>query len=238
MASHCAATAASAACSMIPSPDLGVFKLASGVPGAIMSCLHLAEFVYELKETPKDVKTCSALVKLISVDLKYLIALRMKTCNMAYLVQNPDLAQRIDDIIAVTQEGILDVGKLLEGCRQDIYAKGNVPVKARMKWVLADSKAFKIREGNLNGVHRAVLSEIQFLRMNESASETVKKVIEHDSFENLELLGMPSRRNHTKGMISHIREVNDNGLETSRKAQKKGTHFNLTTERPAADLEK
>lgn len=209
--------------SAIPSPDFGMISgMVTGLPGAVVACLHLTEFVKDLKNTPTDVKTCSALTTLIAGDLKYLMSLRKKACNINYLSKNQDLAQRIDNIIKITQEGILDVGRLLEGCRRDIYKNGKVPVKARMQWVLGDSKAFAIREGNLQGVHRAVLNEIQFLRMRETTDEVVRGVVEHESFENLELLEMSYRRTHKKVMTVQVTEVMDEDLDDSKTAENKG----------------
>ncbi|KAF8852563.1 hypothetical protein BDZ45DRAFT_730080 [Acephala macrosclerotiorum] len=179
----------------------------SNVASTIVSSLHLATFVKDLKNTPLDVKTCIALTTLISTDLQYLIKLRSLPSNITYLSQNPDLAARIDNIIISTQEAILDVCRLLEGCRQDVYEGGNVPLKERMRWVLGDSMAFKRREGNLQGVHRAALSEVGFLRMRESAGETVSKVIECVSFENLELLEMKHRRREKTTTKAEVVEV-------------------------------
>ncbi|CZR58702.1 uncharacterized protein PAC_08594 [Phialocephala subalpina] len=179
----------------------------SNVASTIVSSLQLATFVKDVKNTPLDVKTCIALTTLISTDVQYLIKLRSSPSNITYLSQNPDLAARIDNIIISTHQAILDVCRLLEGCRQEVYEGGNVPLRERMRWVLGDSMAFKRREGNLQGVHRAVLSEVGFLRMRESAGETVSKVIECVSFENLELLEMNHRRRDKRATKAEVVEV-------------------------------
>jgi hypothetical protein len=98
---------------------------------------------------------------------------------------------------------------LLEGCREEVHAGGNVPFTKRMRWVLGDSMAFKRREGNLQGVHLAVLSEVSFLRMREQAGETVSQMMECVSFENLDLLEMAHRKREkgtTKPMVVEVRD--------------------------------
>lgn len=208
-------------------PDLGMF---SGVGSTIVSTLTIASFIKDLKNTPLDVKTCIALTTLINTDLDYLIKLRSTPSNVSYLSQNPDLSRRIDNIIISTQQAILDVGRLLEGCRQEVYGRASVPVKERMKWILGDSMAFKRREGNLHGVHRAVLNEVGFLRMRESAGETVSRVIECVTFENVDLLEMAHKRREKRLTKTEVVEIKDEEPETTGESGKNnGSMVDMTS---------
>lgn len=195
--------------------------LLSAFSDSISVIIDLGTKVQASKSVPDEVKTCSALTNLISGDLEYLLILRSKASVVTYLSLEPDLARRIDKIIVLTRDAILDVGKLLEGCRKDIYAKGKVPLKMRLKWMNEGYKAFQLREANLQGVHRAVLGEISFLRTIDTAAQgvVVKPIVEPESFENLELLGMSDSKKH-KVMVQ---EVEYEGTKKGGQIKIKGT---------------
>jgi hypothetical protein len=141
----------------MPEPlTLGVL---SGVASVTSGVVTFSKFLYDLKNTPVDVKTCLDLVRRVDEDIQYAISLRGK--NLKLLSDTPIELERLDRIIAAATESILDVGRLLEGCRREAHG-GRVPIRGRMKWVLGDSTAFSRRTGNLQQQHAAINVEIAY----------------------------------------------------------------------------
>src|SRR5450432_2570600 len=128
--------------------------IVSTVASTINSSLNIARFISDIKNTPTDVKTCFDLTRRIEEDLSTLINLRSR--HEKYLLTVPDTLKRIDRIIHCTREGILDVCRLLEGCREEVYEGHMIPLSRKMKWVLGDSVAFSRRTTNLQQQHAAV----------------------------------------------------------------------------------
>jgi hypothetical protein len=172
----------------MPEPiTLGVI---SGLASATSGIVTFSKFLYDLKNTPIDVKTCLDLVRRVDEDIQYAISLRGK--NLKLLSDSPIELDRLDRIISAATESILDVGRLLEGCRREAHG-GKVPIKGRMKWVLGDSTAFSRRTGNLQQQHAAINVEIAYLRQME-ALKPLRDLSNNTTFENADLMSMSSRR--------------------------------------------
>jgi hypothetical protein len=172
----------------MPEPlTLGVL---SGVASVTSGVVTFSKFLYDLKNTPVDVKTCLDLVRRVDEDIQYAISLRGK--NLKLLSDTPIELERLDRIIAAATESILDVGRLLEGCRREAHG-GRVPIRGRMKWVLGDSTAFSRRTGNLQQQHAAINVEIAYLRQME-ALKPLRDLSNNTTFENTDLMSMSSRR--------------------------------------------
>lgn len=172
----------------MPEPlTLGVL---SGVASVTSGVVTFSKFLYDLKNTPVDVKTCLDLVRRVDEDIQYAISLRGK--NLKLLSDTPIELERLDRIIAAATESILDVGRLLEGCRREAHG-GRVPIRGRMKWVLGDSTAFSRRTGNLQQQHAAINVEIAYLRQME-ALKPLRDLSNNTTFENADLMSMSSRR--------------------------------------------
>jgi hypothetical protein len=181
----------------MPEPiTLGVLSgLASATSGIVTSF----KFVYDLKNTPVDVKTCLDLVRRVDEDIQYAISLRGK--NLKLLSDSPIELDRLDRIVAAASESILDVGRLLEGCRREAHG-GKVPIKGRMKWVLGDSTAFSRRTGNLQQQHAAINVEIAYLRQME-ALKPLRDLSNNTTFENADLMSMGSRRRSSSRLSAY-----------------------------------
>jgi hypothetical protein len=104
----------------------------------------------------------------------------------------PDTLKRLDRIIHATKESILDVCRLLEGCRKEVYEGNTIPLGSKMKWVLGDSVAFARRTSNLQQQHAALNVEI----VNLSHMDMLKPLerIATTTFENVELLSMERKK--------------------------------------------
>lgn len=86
----------------------------------------------------------------------------------------------------------MDICRLLEGCRKEVYKGEVIPVKKRIGWVLGDGAAFERRRGNLQQQHVAVLAEIGWLRGLQVGRDVERRV--EMEFENVELLSAGRRR--------------------------------------------
>jgi hypothetical protein len=82
----------------------------------------------------------------------------------------------------------LDLCRLLEGCREEVYEGNAIPLASKMKWVLGDSVAFARRTANLQQQHAAINVEIMSLRQIDMLKPLER--IATTTFENLELLSM------------------------------------------------
>src|SRR5208282_3802956 len=90
---------------------------AGGFLSALNAAVTFSKFVYELRNTPIDVKTCLDLVARVDEDIQFAISLRAK--HLKQLEATPDELRRLNRIIASATESILNVGRLLEGCRRE-----------------------------------------------------------------------------------------------------------------------
>lgn len=116
---------------------------------------------------------------------------------MKHLTSTPDELKRLDRIIADANQSILDVGRLLEGCRREAHG-GQVPMVGRMKWVMGDSTAFSRRTANLQQQHSAINVEIAYLRNLEALQPVKDLLISNTTFENPELLSMGRRKSSSR----------------------------------------
>jgi hypothetical protein len=160
------------------------------VSSTVNSCLSIARFIADIKNTPTDVKTCFDLTHRIEDDLQTLVILR--TRHEKYLLTSPDGLKRIERIIQATRDSILDVCRLLEGCREEIYEGNMIPLSSKMKWVLGDSGAFARRTANLQQQHAALNIEIMSLRQIDMLKPLER--IATTTFENVELLSMERKK--------------------------------------------
>jgi hypothetical protein len=160
------------------------------VAAAITASLTIATFIKDIKNTPADVKACFDLTSRVDEDLQYLISLR-KT-HEKYLSTVSDTANRQDRMIHATGKSILDICRLLEGCRKELYEGNTIPLSSRMKWVLGDSGAFLRRTSNLQQQHAAINAEIAYLRQLDMLKPL--EMIATTTFENLELLSMGRKK--------------------------------------------
>jgi hypothetical protein len=185
-------------------PEPTSVAIISGISTAVNATVTLVKFVHELKTTPIDVKTCLDLVSRVDEDIQYVVSLREK--NLKHLSSTPDQLKRLDRIIAGANQSILDVGRLLEGCRREAHG-GQVPMMGRMKWVLGDSTAFSRRTANLQQQHAAINVEIGFLRQLETLQPVKDLLISNTTFENPELLSMGRRKS-----LSRLSTFGDIGI--------------------------
>ncbi|ATZ51620.1 hypothetical protein BCIN_07g02250 [Botrytis cinerea B05.10] len=175
-------------------PDPITVSAAASVASALSNSIAIASFVKDIKNTPADVKTCFSLTERVSTDLDHLILLRAQ--HHKYLSRSPFASKRLDGIVNDVRESILDICRLLEGCRKEVYEGGHIPVKKRLQWVLGDGAAFERRRGNLQQQHTALLAEIGWLRGLE-----VGKGTENLEFENVDLLSA-GRRERKSSTVS------------------------------------
>jgi len=180
-------------------PEPITVAVASGLASAVNAAVTFARFAYELKNTPTDVKTCLDLVARVNEDIQYAITLRAK--NLKQLSMTPETLNRLDRIISQASDSIMDVGRLLEGCRREAHG-GKVPFQGRMRWVLGDSTAFSRRTANLQQQHAAINAEIAFMRQLE-ALQPLRDLASNTTFENAELLSMsPISRRRSSSRLS------------------------------------
>jgi hypothetical protein len=171
-------------------PEPATTAIISTVASTVTSSLTLARFIADIKNTPTDVKTCFDLTHRIEDDLQTLINLR--TRHEKYLLTVPDTLKRLDGIIYATKESILDVCRLLEGCRKEVYEGNTIPLGSKMKWVLGDNVAFTRRTANLQQQHAALNVEIVNLRQIDMLQPLQR--IATTTFENVELLSMERKK--------------------------------------------
>jgi hypothetical protein len=162
----------------------------SNIGSTLNSSITFTKFVFELKNTPKDVQSCLEMVKCVDDDLQYAASLR--TQHLKYLSMNPAILNRLDRILQKASDSIFDTGRLLESCRPDAHG-GQVPFAGKMKWVLGDSTAFVLRTRNLTEQHAAINAEIAYLRQLEML-QSPRSLDSQTTFENLELLSVRQKR--------------------------------------------
>lgn len=175
-------------------PDPFTITVGSGLTAAVNAAFIFTRFIYEIKNTSKDVKTCLDLVRRVDEDIQYTISLRAQ--HIKQLSRNPETLRRLDSIIKSACESILDVGRLLEGCRKEAHG-GTVPIQGRVKWVLSDSVAFSRRTANLQQQHAAINIEIAYMRQLE-ALKPLSELANKNIFENPELLSMSLKRSSSR----------------------------------------
>jgi len=175
----------------MPDPiTLGVFP---GLSAAASAVVTSSKFIYDLKNTPVHVKTCLDLVARIVDDIQFAVSLRDRFLKL--LSENPGDLKRLDRVIASAEQSILDIGRLLEGCREEAHGR-NVPLKWRMRWVLGDSAAFALRTGNLQQQHATILHEIAYLTSLDD-KKRLKELRPNIAFENMDY--MSSKREESPG---------------------------------------
>jgi hypothetical protein len=167
-------------------PEPASTAVISTVASTVASSLSLARLISDIKNTPADVKTCFDLTHRIEADLQTLVNLRAR--HEKYLLTVPGTLKRLDDIVYATKDGILNVCRLLEGCREEVYEGNTIPLGRKMKWVLGDSVAFSRRTANLQQQHAAINVEIMSLRQIDMLKPLER--IATTTFENVELLSM------------------------------------------------
>jgi hypothetical protein len=175
-------------------PEPITVAVASGLAAAVNTAVTFVRFAYEIKNTPTDVKTCLDLVCRVDEDIQFAINLRAQQARQ--LSMNPENLRRLDRIIAQASESIIDVGRLLEGCRREAHG-GKVPFQGRVKWILGDSTAFSKRTANLQQQHAAINAEIAYMRQIE-ALKPLRELTASTVFENAELLSMSRKRSSSR----------------------------------------
>ena len=168
--------------------------IVSTVTSTVSSSLTIAKFIKDIKNTPTDVKTCFDLTQRVKDDVQTLISLRAR--HEKYLLTVPDTLKHLDRIICDTNDSILDVCSLLEGCRKEVYEDNMIPFGRKVKWVLGDSAAFARRTANLQQQHATLNREILGLRQID-----ILKPLERlatTTFENVELLSMERKKTQSR----------------------------------------
>lgn len=168
--------------------------IAAGLASAVNTVVTFARFAYEIKSTPTDVKTCLDLVCRVDEDIQF--AINLRTQHLQQLSANPETLKRLNRIIAQASESIIDIGRLLEGCRREAHG-GKVPFEGRVKWILGDSMAFSRRTPNLQQQHAAINAEIAYMRQME-ALKPLRDLTANTVFENAELLSMSRKRSSSR----------------------------------------
>jgi hypothetical protein len=175
-------------------PEPITTAVVSGLASVVNTAVTFARFAYDIKNTPTDVKTCLDLVCRVDEDIQFAINLRAQ--HLKQLSTNPETLRRLDRIIVQARESIIDVGRLLEGCRREAHG-GKVPIQGRVKWVLGDSMAFSRRTANLQQQHAAINAEIAYMRQIEGL-KPLRDLTASTVFENAELLSMSRKRSSSR----------------------------------------
>jgi hypothetical protein len=128
-------------------PEPASTAVISTVASNVASSFSLATLISDIKNTPADLKTYFDLTHRIEADLQTLVNFRAR--HEKYLLTVPETLKRLDDIVYATKDGILNVCRLLEVCREEVYEGNTIPLGSEMKWVLGDSVAFARRTANL-----------------------------------------------------------------------------------------
>lgn len=166
--------------------------------GSIGTTITVLRFVWDVKNTPVDVKTFLDLVNRVDEDLQYAISLRVK--HLKLLSESPIELRRLDRIIETANESILDVARLLEPCRREAHG-GKVPMIGRIKWVLGDSTAISKRTANIQQQHAAINVEIAYLRTLESL-QPLEQMVENTTYENMKLFASRGRSPSRTSILS------------------------------------
>ncbi|KAF4815786.1 hypothetical protein CGCTS75_v012890 [Colletotrichum tropicale] len=140
--------------------DAGMDPITSSV-SALHATYQLILFSVDVDQVPSQVRRSLELVQTCHRDLQHLIEIRNECLHL--LEKTPIVLNRVNEIIAAADKGLIEVCQIVEKCRPDAN-NGKVPFKNRVGWVLFDSREFRAQEPVISRHHAAVLSELNFLR--------------------------------------------------------------------------
>lgn len=166
-------------------PEPITLTILSGLSGAATAALSCSTFVINLKNCSEDVKTCFDLVQRVWDDVHY--ALHLRTMYRGLLLKRPAEASRIDSVVQSAVKSVQDVGILIERVRTDETTK-KFGLGNRLRWISGDSSSFVARTINLQAQHRAILTEITYLRNLDMMVPIVDALDTTVSFDNLDVL--------------------------------------------------
>ncbi|KAF6834595.1 hypothetical protein CPLU01_04880 [Colletotrichum plurivorum] len=135
----------------------------SGALSAFNATYRLILFSIDIDQVPSQVRRSLELVQTCHRDLQHLIEIRQECLSL--LQQTPVIMNRVNEIIAVATQGLVEVCQIVEKCRPGAH-NGKIPFKNRVAWVMFDSKEFKTHEPVISRHHSSVLSELNFLRQS------------------------------------------------------------------------
>ncbi|KAF9880282.1 hypothetical protein CkaCkLH20_02236 [Colletotrichum karsti] len=133
----------------------------TGSVSALHATYQLILFSVDVDQVPSQVRRSLELVQTCHRDLQHLIEIRNECLPL--LDKTPIVLNRVNEIIAAANQGLLEVCQIVEKCRPDAN-NGRVPFKNRVAWVMFDSREFRAQEPVISRHHAAVLSELNFLR--------------------------------------------------------------------------
>ncbi|KAF4919067.1 hypothetical protein CGCVW01_v008263 [Colletotrichum viniferum] len=188
--------------------DAGMDPITSSV-SALHATYQLILFSVDVDQVPSQVRRSLELVQTCHRDLQHLIEIRNECLHL--LEKTPIVLNRVNEIIAAADKGLIEVCQIVEKCRPDAN-NGKVPFKNRVGWVLFDSREFRAQEPVISRHHAAVLSELNFLRQTAllapqlqqqkpAITTEIKKGTE--IFDNVALLGGLMGEMAFSGMASH-----------------------------------
>ncbi|KAK2767107.1 hypothetical protein CKAH01_15382 [Colletotrichum kahawae] len=128
---------------------------------ALHATYQLILFSVDVDQVPSQVRRSLELVQTCHRDLQHLIEIRNECLHL--LEKTPIVLNRVNEIIAAADKGLIEVCQIVEKCRPGAN-NGKVPFKNRVGWVLFDSREFRAQEPVISRHHAAVLSELNFLR--------------------------------------------------------------------------
>ncbi|KAF4991632.1 hypothetical protein FDECE_13980 [Fusarium decemcellulare] len=147
-----------------------------------------------------QVRSCIELVRTCHYDLQHLIQIRNQHAPLLL----PAAVERIDGIIRAAQQCHERVYRLVEKCRPKVHG-GRMPLRSKMRWILADSLDFESQQPLLNCHHAAVLAELNFVRQVALAAPTTV-----DQEEEEEMRPEPVEISSTFSNIALLGDVFDN----------------------------
>ncbi|KAF3807094.1 hypothetical protein GCG54_00007350 [Colletotrichum gloeosporioides] len=162
---------------------------------ALHATYQLILFSVDVDQVPSQVRRSLELVQTCHRDLQHLIEIRNECLHL--LEKTPIVLNRVNEIIAAADKGLIEVCQIVEKCRPDAN-NGKVPFKNRVGWVLFDSREFRAQEPVISRHHAAVLSELNFLRQTallapqlqqQKPAITTEIKKETEIFDNVTLLG-------------------------------------------------
>ncbi|EQB54271.1 hypothetical protein CGLO_05909 [Colletotrichum gloeosporioides Cg-14] len=174
--------------------DAGMDPITSSV-SALHATYQLILFSVDVDQVPSQVRRSLELVQTCHRDLQHLIEIRNECLHL--LERTPIVLNRVNEIIAAADKGLIEVCQIVEKCRPDAN-NGKVPFKNRVGWVLFDSREFRAQEPVISRHHAAVLSELNFLRQTallapqlqqQKPAITTEIKKETEIFDNVALLG-------------------------------------------------
>jgi hypothetical protein len=115
----------------------------------------------ELNQVPQGIRDCLTLVHTCYRDLSTLIDLRNEYHEI--LQTQPQVQERMDQIIIEARTALQEVCVLVEKCRPEVHG-GKTPILTRLTWIFVDSSLFKQKEPIVSRQHSAVIAELGFLR--------------------------------------------------------------------------